>query len=165
MTAAPTFRIRDAAPADAGDIAQFNLNLAAETEGKQLDPAVVRRGVARVLGDAALGRYFVAESAAGEVVACAMVTYEWSDWRDANLWWFQSVYVRRDWRRRGVFRAIYAHVRQAAVEAGVYGLRLYVEQANVNAQRTYAALGMRDAHYRVMEAMSLADPAASAAGD
>ena len=150
----PDFYIRDAAPADAGVLAQFNQNLAAETEDKQLDPAIVRRGVERILGDAAKGRYFVAD-ADGEVVGCAMVTHEWSDWRDADLWWFQSVYIRADWRRRGVFRALYAHIRAAAVEAGVYGLRLYVEQENLSAQRTYAALGMRDAHYRVMEEMHL----------
>ncbi len=155
------FLIRDAVADDAGVIAQFNLNLAAETEDKRLDPVVLRRGVERVLADATKGRYFVAD-AAGDVVGCAMVTYEWSDWRDADLWWFQSVYVRSDWRRRGVFRALHAHIRAAGLAAGVWGLRLYVEQENHAAQRTYEALGMRDARYRVMEEMNLGRPGAQA---
>jgi GNAT superfamily N-acetyltransferase len=81
-----------------------------------------------------------------------MVTYEWSDWRNAQFWWFQSVHVLPEVRRRGVFRALYAHV-DALVRAsrGVCGLRLYVESDNARAQRTYQRCGMHDASYRVME--------------
>jgi ribosomal protein S18 acetylase RimI-like enzyme len=39
----------------------------------------------------------------------------------------------------------------ARATPGVIGLRLYVERDNAVAQRTYAALGMRDAGYRVYE--------------
>ena len=160
-------RIRDAALGDAEILADYNARLAEETEHLRLDPAVVRRGVARVLGDASKGRYFVAEvsgpkvgpsaqalpAGSGDVVGCTMVTYEWSDWRDAYLWWIQSVYVRAGWRRRGVFRALYGHVRQAALDAGAGGLRLYVERENVAAQRTYESLGMHIAPYAMMAEM------------
>jgi GNAT superfamily N-acetyltransferase len=80
------------------------------------------------------------------------VTREWSDWRNGWLWWYQSVYVRPDARRRGVFRALHGHVRDAARTAGdVIGLRLYVEQANDRAQRTYRALGLKPGGYFVLE--------------
>ena len=148
----PDLRIRDASPADAEVIAEFNARLADETEDVQLDAATVLRGVRKVLADASKGRYFVAE-AGGSVVGCTMVTYEWSDWRDSDLWWIQSVYVRSDWRRRGVFRALYGHVRQAAIAAGAGGLRLYVELENKAAQRTYESLGMATAPYAVMAEM------------
>ena len=57
-----------------------------------------------------------------------MLTREWSDWRNGWMWWIQSVYVRADARRRGVFRALYRHVyRGGEGRPGVIGLRLYVE--------------------------------------
>ena len=155
--------VRDALPADAQIIAEFNIGLAAETEDIALDAATIRRGVDRVLADPSKGRYFVAEAlvleASGgaalprqrrEVVGCTMLTYEFSDWRDAELWWIQSVYVRADWRRRGVFRALYEHIRTAALAACVAALRLYVEKENLSAQETYGALGMQFMPYRVM---------------
>ena len=83
-----------------------------------------------------------------------MVTYEWSDWRNGNIWWIQSVYVHPDYRRRGVYSALYKHVASLVQDdADACGLRLYVEDNNERAQKTYAALGMIDPKYRVMEAM------------
>ncbi|HJZ92173.1 MAG TPA: hypothetical protein VKE40_14960 [Gemmataceae bacterium] len=70
---------------DAAVIAEFNALMARETEGKELDTAVVARGVAQVFDDPAKGFYLVAE-AGGEVVGQLMVTYEWSDWRDGWFW-------------------------------------------------------------------------------
>lgn len=159
--------VRDAMASDAETIAEFNVRLAEETESIGLSLATVGRGVDRVLGDSTKGRYFVAEGSvldrasaaralparSPQVVGCTMITYEFSDWRDADLWWIQSVYVRSDWRRRGVFRALYRHVRQAALAAGVGGLRLYVEKENRAAQRTYQSLGMALAPYMVMSEM------------
>lgn len=144
--------IRNATPADQEFLAHGNESMALETEHKTLDPQVVRRGVAAALADPAHGRYFIAEDAAGRPVGQLMVTYEWSDWRNGQFWWIQSVYVLPDWRRRGVFRALYRHVEALARGTpGICGLRLYVEADNVNAQRTYASCGMVDAGYRVME--------------
>jgi len=108
-------------------------------------------GVRRLLAQPALGFYLVAE-AAGEVVAALMVTSEWSDWRNGRFWWLQSVYVLPAWRRRGVFRALHAHVAAAAArEPDVCGLRLYVERGNLAAQATYRALGMDTTDYLLLE--------------
>lgn len=143
--------VRAANADDAGDIARFNAAMALETEGKALDPATLRAGVDAVLADPRHGFYLVAE-AGGATIGCLMVTYEWSDWRNGQWWWLQSVYVREDSRRRGVFRALHAEAeRRARASPGVIGLRLYVERDNVNAQRTYAMLGMHDAGYRLYE--------------
>lgn len=143
--------VREAGPGDLEIIAAFNAALASETEGKALDPATLRSGVARALRDPGRLRYWVAESG-GRVVGQAAITREWSDWRDGWLWWFQSVYVRPEARGRGVFRALHGAIRSAALaEPDVIGLRLYVEQANDRAQRTYQALGMRPGGYQVFE--------------
>jgi ribosomal protein S18 acetylase RimI-like enzyme len=145
-------RIRDAIASDLEFLARGNEAMALETEHKVLDPATIRRGVQAVLANPAHGRYFIAERADGAPVGQLMVTYEWSDWRDGQFWWFQSVYVVPDARREGVFKSMYDHV-AALVRStpGVCGLRLYVESDNLAAQRTYAHCGMRDAKYRVME--------------
>jgi len=143
--------VRRAEPADAGVIVEYSRRLALETEDKILDPAVLAAGVAAGLADAEKALYFVAEDN-GDVLGQLMLTREWSDWRNGWIWWIQSVYVRGDARRRGVFRLLYAHVYSAAVaDPQVIGLRLYVEQDNHAAQQTYVRLGMERTSYLVLE--------------
>jgi GNAT superfamily N-acetyltransferase len=143
--------IREAAPADVAVIAQFNARMALETEQLTLDRPRLLRGVEAVVRDPAKGRYYVAV-AAGGVVGQLMVTTEWSDWRNGTFWWIQSVYVEARARNQGVFRALYRHVRDLARSRGdVCGLRLYVEQGNRRAQRTYLSLGMTETRYQMLE--------------
>ena len=145
--------IRNAAMTDAAIIASNNSSMAEETEGRTLDPEIIGPGVAALLADPGKGRYWVAE-ADGQIVGQLMVTYEWSDWRNGTLWWIQSVYVAPDFRRQGVFSALYHHVESlAAAQPDVCGLRLYVEDNNHRAQRTYEALGMVKPGYVVMQSM------------
>ena len=142
--------IRAAEARDLETLVAYNRALAFETEERQLDREVLKPGVEAVLCDRSKGFYLVAEQA-GRVVGQLMVTAEWSDWRNADWWWFQSVYVAPDARRSGVFRALYAEVLARAKRAGVRGLRLYVEKENAAAQATYAALGMKEARYKLFE--------------
>jgi GNAT superfamily N-acetyltransferase len=153
LTPPDGYAIRDARPDDAPVVARFNAALATETEGKALDLDVLGRGVAAALADPDRLRYWVAvDDATGAVIGQAAVTREWSDWRNGWLWWFQSVYVHAEHRRRGVFRALHAHIRAAARDAGdVVGLRLYVEQENARARGTYESLGMVHGGYEVYE--------------
>jgi ribosomal protein S18 acetylase RimI-like enzyme len=147
--------IRDARADDAALVARWMIAMAWETEHKALAPDTVARGVRAVFEQPARGRYFIAERVVDERIATVgmlMLTHEWSDWRDGDWWWIQSVYVDPAHRRQGVYRALYEHVHalaQAAPE--VCGLRLYVERDNANAQRTYASLGMIDAGYAIYE--------------
>ncbi len=144
--------VREALPDDAKTIADFNSQMARETEGRPLDPALIDPGVAAILADSNRGRYWVAE-VDGKVVGQIMVTYEWSDWRNGQLWWIQSVYVHEDYRRKGVFSALYRHVESLArQDPEICGLRLYVEKGNKRAQETYLKLGMVLPGYQVMEA-------------
>lgn len=143
--------VRRAGPGDAAVVAEFNRRLAEETEGKALDPAVLRAGVEAGLADENKALYFVAEEG-GAVLGQLMLTREWSDWRNGWMWWIQSVYVRADARRRGTFRALYRHVHGAATaDPGVIGLRLYVERENGRAQQAYERLGMARTGYLVFE--------------
>lgn len=143
--------VRDARIDDLETIVEFNAALAHETENLTLDRDRLREGVRRVLQCPEAGRYFVAEDA-GTVAGQCMVTYEWTDWRNGLLWWFQSVYVSPAYRLRGVFRTLYHHVETLArAEPDVVGLRLYVEQHNETAMNSYRALGMRPSGYVVFE--------------
>ena len=148
----PSCTIRDATPGDVEFLVEANAAMALETEAKRLDRAVLARGVAGVFADARRGFYLVAERD-GTAVGGLLITREWSDWRNGDWWWIQSVYVVPSARRSGVFRSLHADVeRRARATPGVVGLRLYVEDANATAQATYAALGLHDAHYRLLEA-------------
>jgi ribosomal protein S18 acetylase RimI-like enzyme len=143
--------VRRARPADAPTIAEFNQLLARESEGKSLDPAVLSVGVAAVLADPARGLYFLAEDG-GEVIGQTMITTEWSDWRNGWIWWIQSVYVRPEFRRKGVYKQLYRHVQElAARDPAACGFRLYVERENRRAQSAYRALGMIETRYCVFE--------------
>ncbi len=144
--------VRPARADEAELLATWAEAMAWETEHKRLDPATVRRGVRGVFDQPGRGRYFIAERG-GEAAGMLMFTYEWSDWRDGDWWWIQSVYVAPAHRRRGVYAALHAHVQALARASGnVCGLRLYVERDNTAAQRTYGSLGMADAGYLMFEA-------------
>ncbi|MEZ5398212.1 MAG: GNAT family N-acetyltransferase [Bryobacteraceae bacterium] len=142
--------VRPATPADAPAIARFNAAMALETEGLHLDPARLLAGVTRLLTDASKGFYIVAEIE-GVLAGQLMITYEWSDWRNADFWWIQSVYVDPAHRRAGVFTVLYNEILRRARQSNACGLRLYVEHANTRAQQTYEKLGMSPAPYRAYE--------------
>jgi ribosomal protein S18 acetylase RimI-like enzyme len=143
--------VRPATLDDSPLIVEFNRLMAHETEGKALDTAVLTNGVRAALSDAGKGLYFIADDD-GVVVGQTMVTTEWSDWRNGWFWWIQSVYVRPEARRRGVFKALYQHLLEAARRApSVIGIRLYVEHENRRAQETYLSLGMKRTGYLLLE--------------
>ena len=145
------FSIRSAGADDVDVISEFNLRLAEESEGLELDPATSREGVAAVLRDPNLGFYLLAESGK-RTVGQLQITFEWSNWRNAFFWWIQSVYVAPEVRGRGVFRMLYRHVLKMAKSRGnVRGLRLYVHEENRAAIDVYLHLGMKHPGYRMLE--------------
>jgi len=148
------YTIRRATLNDLAVIVDWNMRLARETENTLLDRATLTCGVHAALNDESKALYFVAEHK-GHTVGMLMITYEWSDWRNGQIWWMQSVYVLPEWRRRGVFSALYRHVHQLAQSNDVKGLRLYVEQTNTVAQRTYEQMGMTRSYYLLFEHMPL----------
>jgi GNAT superfamily N-acetyltransferase len=145
--------IRPAAdiPGDLETITDFQLRMARETEGIELDPGTVLRGVAAVLADPARGSYWVAERD-GRVAGSLLTTFEWSDWRNGTVLWIQSVYVVPGERGRGVYRALYEHLKRRVEDnPDLKGLRLYVDRRNVAAQQVYERLGMTREHYELFE--------------
>jgi len=144
---------REARLSDADRIVEFQIAMAEETEQIRLDRMVCTAGVAAVLRDEKLGRYYVGEID-GEVAASTLITYEWSDWRNGMVWWIQSVYVLPGARKQGVYAGLYRYIQELAQgDDHVRGIRLYVDRRNAPAQQVYTRLGMNGEHYQVFEWM------------
>ncbi len=133
-------------------LAHCNLMLAKETEGQNLSIETVTNGVKNLINNPKYGFYLICKNP--EPVACLLVTYEWSDWRNGLIWWLQSVYVTEDYRRRGVFAEMFSHIEKLSRKEGAAGLRLYVEKENFRAQATYQRLGMTRTPYLMLEKMN-----------
>ncbi|MHC4203300.1 MAG: GNAT family N-acetyltransferase [Planctomycetota bacterium] len=146
-----TLSVRTGQDKDIDTLAKFNIALAWETEQKQLSPPIVTQGLQKLFKNPYYGFYIVAEID-DEVVGCCMVTYEWSDWRCGIFWWIQSVYVKSEFRRQGIFRKLYEFLKEkASQEKNVCGFRLYVEKSNHTGKKTYAGVGMKEAPYEFYE--------------
>ena len=144
-------QVRRATKQDLDVLVEFNAAMALETEDKSLDLDLLRQGVSAVLEGDGLGFYVLAELS-GQAVGQLLITTEWSDWRNGDFWWIQSVYVHADYRRQGVYRTLHNHVlAEARLRPDVCGLRLYVDRDNQRAQSVYTSLEMRQARYDLWE--------------
>jgi GNAT superfamily N-acetyltransferase len=151
IMAQPIIEIRQATSADVETIAGFNIALCRETEGRELDPVTVLEGVRRFVSEPARGRYFVA-LIDGAIVGQTAHTYEWSDWRNGEIWWIQSVFVHPLHRGRGVFRVLFSHIKQLGEDdTDCCGIRLYMERENETARQSYQSLGFSETGYEVLE--------------
>ena len=146
--------IRKAKPEDLEGIVTFNIQMAKETEGIILDEKVVREGVKSILDNTLIGFYLVAEENRNNKILCGqlLVIFEWSDWRNKNVWWIQNVYVDRKFRNKKVFSQLYRFtVKMAASEENVAGLKLYVKKNNNFVKRIYESLGLKIVQYDLYE--------------
>lgn len=145
--------VRIAERKDVETIAELNRAMAWETESRHLSPAVLTQGIRAVFDNPIYGFYVVAECD-GQVVGCLLITFEWSDWRNGQFWWIQSLYVRPAFRRCGVFRRLHDFIKAEALRRSeTCGLRLYVEQSNHAAQSAYRRMGMECSTYQLYEEM------------
>ncbi len=147
------FQIRTANDADLDLLIEFQIKMAMETEGQELASQTLQKGVSHLLGNAEIGYYLVATHKE-EVIASTLVLKEWSDWRNGNVLWVHSVYVLPEYRGKGVFKQIYAHIKdQVLKDESLMGIRLYVDKTNTAAQSVYKAIGMDGDHYKMFEWM------------
>ena len=119
----------------------------------ELYHATVTKGVNAVFEDTAKGFYIVGKTNDNRV-SCLMITKEWSDWRNAWVWWIQSVYVKPEFRKSGIFGMMYDYIKDLVMEnTSVPGIRLYVDKTNTRAQEVYRRVGMNGEHYSTFEWM------------
>jgi len=63
----------------------------------------------------------------------------------------QSIYVRKEYRKKGVMKAIINEIIKMAKEKNVFMLRLYVYNKNKIAMKAYEKIGMQKAPYLMYE--------------
>ncbi len=145
--------VRDALKSDLENILDFQISMARETESIELERDVLKIGVSSVLDDSTKAKYFIADNE-GEAAGMLMITTEWSDWRNGWVWWIQSVYVKPGYRKMGVYKMLYNHIKKiVGSNDELKGIRLYVDKRNVRAQQVYESLGMTGDHYTTYEWM------------
>ena len=137
---------RTAQTEDAKKIAENNIKLAFESEGKKIPYNVSLTGVKAVIRDKNKGFYLILEDY-GVLIGQIMITYEWSDWSNRNMWWIQSVYVSESRRRKGVFKMLFNEIREKAIQNNVKNLRLYVHHSNSKAIHAYESINMKTGEY------------------
>ncbi len=141
-------KIRRAQKRDAEAITAQNIALARESENIILNQVTVLAGVNTLLSDKKKGLYLVAEENK-TIVGQLMITVEWSDWRNKPIWWVQSVFVQKAWRKQGVFTQLLNEAKDMARQQGVAFLRLYAHQNNKPALAVYEQIGWRQDPYMV----------------
>lgn len=145
--------VRLATIKDHGAIVEFQLAMANETEGVDLDKPTVEKGVEAIINDSTKGNYYIAEID-GQVISSLLTTFEWSDWRNGTILWIQSVYVKPEFRRKGVYRNMYTHIKTMVLNSkNLNGIRLYADKSNLPAHKTYETLEMNQDHYAMFEWM------------
>ena len=143
--------ITKAATLDLDDIANFQLDMALETEELKLEKETVKRGVEGLFNNLEMGFYLVAKENE-KILGSLMVLYEWSDWRAGKVLWIHSVFIKKEFRQKGVYKSMYNYLQKMVIETENYfGLRLYVDKRNENAQKVYQKLGMDNQHYDLYE--------------
>ena len=135
-------------------IAQNNVLLAKESENKDLDATTVVEGIRSVVSDQNKGFYLVIEHD-NQIIGQLMVTYEWSDWRNKQIWWIQSVYVNTKWRKQGLFKRLLQQIDTMAHAHSIGEIRLYVHESNKQAQDIYKHIGMTKAPYSIYQLPNL----------
>ena len=145
------WKVEKGTEADAGKIAEFQIDMALESEGAILDRDKILNGVRAGLSDPAKGTYYIVRTESGETAGSLLVTKEWSDWNNCWYWWIQSVFVKPEYRRQGAFTYLYETVRAFAKQEGSTCLRLYVDRSNRKAQKCYKKQGMDECHYLMYE--------------
>jgi ribosomal protein S18 acetylase RimI-like enzyme len=148
-------KIREANSSDAPFIVDFQIKMALETEDLKLGKSVVESGVKAVFQNNAKGTYYVAEID-GNIVGSLLTTYEWSDWRNGQILWIQSVYILKEFRGQGIFKEMYDFIKSGVEDQATNfrGIRLYVDKTNDIAQKVYEKLGMENHHYEMYEWMA-----------
>ena len=78
------FKIDVANIEDTETLVKFQIAMAKESEGTELDYETVREGAKAGIADDSKATYLVARNENGEVLGSLMLTTDWSDWNNCN---------------------------------------------------------------------------------
>jgi GNAT superfamily N-acetyltransferase len=143
--------LRDARPSDVGRIVEL-LARSAEEQGS-LDALCVDTDILLREGFGEHPRFHaIVADANGQVVAIAVYFFTFSTWTSVNGLHLEDLYVARDWRRRGIARALMEKLAAVAAEHGCRRFQWFVLRDNRDAIRFYESLGATVAdEWRLMQ--------------
>ena len=102
----------------------------------------MKMGIRQLISDPDKGYQIVAESEK-VIVGLLRIAPEWSPYRQGTFWWVENVYVIPDWRRKGVYTGMHDFIYKAAKsDNSICGIRLYTDEENYAARKTYLKVGM-----------------------
>eukprot|EP00350_Pseudokeronopsis_sp_OXSARD2_P006444 CAMPEP_0170557642 /NCGR_PEP_ID=MMETSP0211-20121228/28771_1 /TAXON_ID=311385 /ORGANISM="Pseudokeronopsis sp., Strain OXSARD2" /LENGTH=107 /DNA_ID=CAMNT_0010868847 /DNA_START=26 /DNA_END=349 /DNA_ORIENTATION=- len=106
-----------------------------ETENKTLVPETAKKGVEGLLAHPKYGKYFVAvHQELQKPIGCLYIHLEVSPALGGIVYWINSVFTDAEFRKIGVFKALYNLVlEKAKSDPMVVAVRLYVEVENEGA--------------------------------
>ena len=107
-----------------------------------LTSEAMKDGIRQLISDPDKGYQVVAE-AEGMIVGLLRVAPEWNPYRQGTFWWVENVYVIPEWRRKGIYTRMHDFIYAAArLDNSICGIRLYTDEDNCAARKTYVKLGM-----------------------
>ncbi len=143
--------IDEATDLDILELVELQRKMALETENLTLILDVVEAGITAVINDQNKGKYYKIVQH-GRIIGCMLNTYEWSDWRNGQIVWIQSLYILPAYRKQGLFTATYQYLADIVKKNANYkGIRLYVDKRNAPAIAAYKAVEMTNEHYELFE--------------
>ena len=104
--------------------------MADETEELKLDPDTVKKGVENFIKS---GNYYLVAEYENKVRGCLGVTAQHDLNTDTLIGWLESVFVEKDFRKKGFFKAMYSKNIEISKQKGFKFIRLYVETENKRA--------------------------------
>jgi len=143
--------IRFATSYDAKAIAKNNIMLAKETENLVLDENQAIIGTQMLLDkENKYGFYLIVEDKE-DIIGQMLITTEWSDWRNKEIWWIHRIYVEKKHRNTGIFTQMVQRLWQLAQQKQVYAIRLYVHENNTFAQIVYSTMEFTQAPFIIYQ--------------
>jgi GNAT superfamily N-acetyltransferase len=145
-----TMIIRKALLMDAERIAQNNVTSALELENLILQKEEAEKGSIAVLTGKRNGFYLVIEIN-NEIIGQLFITEEWSDWRNKVIWWMHRVYIKKEYRNKGLFTKLLKELNKIAKKENVFALRLYALKDNEKALSIYKHLNFRNTPFLILQ--------------
>lgn len=142
--------IREAELRDLLFLVEFTSEEAREAENAVKIPETLKRGIEAALRDRGIASYWVMADKDDIPIGSISTVREWSDWNAGYYWWIQSMYLRPDYRGKGLMSELISYVESEMYRAGGLELRLYVHSNNVVARRAYEKSGFSLSDYQIM---------------